>query len=170
MDEDVAWRPGRRRRPAGGGMAAADDEAADGAADGAEGRETGERRLDTADVATGDRLEPVQGGSEDPWVTGHRDPWASAVDVPEWLGWESQTIEGSLRRGTCGHRVAVMNHGVLGPGLGPHRMRVGLNIIGVLGYLVIGINDVGDIIMGVVLHMVEGDKMLVVMMEGANFQ
>ena len=49
-------------------------------------------------------------------------------------------------------------------------MRVGLNIIGVLGYLVIGINDVGDIIMGVVLHMVEGDKMLVVMMEGANFQ
>ena len=63
-----------------------------------------------------------------------------------------------------------MNHGVLGPGLGPHRMRVGLNIIGVLGYLVIGINDVGDIIMGVVLHMVEGDKMLVVMMEGANFQ
>ena len=64
MDGDVAWRPRRRRPPAGGGMGAADGAAA-GAADGAEGSVMGERRSDTTGGLAGDRLEPVQG-----WIRG----------------------------------------------------------------------------------------------------
>ena len=70
-------------------------------------------------------------------------------------------LTGGLRRGTRGRRAAVMNHGVLGRGLGPHRMRVGLNIIGVLGYLVVGINDIGDIITVMILIKAEGGMRLV---------
>ena len=94
----MAWRPSRRRRPAGGletvesevkeaAASGATDAQADGlrgadssevaTAHGAEDRVGHSRRAAAAGVSTGAEVEAAVGdGSEDPWMATHSDPWS----------------------------------------------------------------------------------------------